>query len=431
MISPVALLRRLVRADTSNPPGDERSAAAILLPLLREAGLSVEELSAAPGRVNLIASLDGGSEPPLILISHLDVVPATETEWRYDPFGAEMRDGFVYGRGTLDTKQLTVMETAALLRLAAGGVRPKRPVVLIAAADEEAGSRYGMEWLRRERPELFTRPGTVVLSEGGGFPIRYGEHRLYPITCGEKGRALVVLRVDGPGGHASNPPPDHVLVKIARVVARLSEIDREPCTHSVLDAFDRAVSEVARGASNGYGTDDARDRDLLDTLRSYAGHLSAAVRRLEAGVRINVIPSRGTLEIELRLPPGASVEDAMEQIVPEADDGTVQWSVEAYEPGFLSPHGGEFLEIVEGTLRARRPEARLLPVVALGRTDGRFFDTDTCAVYGFSPLLDDGAFPDVLDMVHRPNERVSAASIEWGTDVISEIVDRYAGGRHA
>ena len=147
-------------------------------------------------------------------------------------------------------------------------------------------------------------------------------------------------------------------------------------------------------------------------------------------MRINVIPSRGTLELELRLPPALSVEEAMEKILPETADGTVEWEITSYEPGCLTPHGGEFFEIVERTLSDRRPEGRLIPIVALGRTDGRFFDTDACAVYGFSPLLDDGTFPDVLDRVHRANERVSAASLEWGTDVISEIVDRYAGGPH-
>ncbi len=428
MTSPVELLTRLVRADTSNPPGNEYAAAAVLAPLLREAGLTVEELSTASGRVSVIATLEGGSEPPLILLSHLDVVPAARERWRYDPFGAEMHDGFIYGRGTLDAKQLTAMETIALLRLAATGRRPRRPVTLVAAADEEAGSRYGVEWLRRERPTLFTQPGTVVLSEGGGFPIRYGDRCLYPLICGEGGRALVTVRIDGPGGHASNPPPDHVLTKIARVVERLSCTDLGPFAHPVVEAFDRVVSEVAESSDGGGGVDDSRARDLLSALRRHAGYAAAAVTRLDAGVRINVIPTRGTLEIELRLPPGVSPEAVMERIVAGMEADTVEWSVESVESGFLAAHEDVVPSVIERALRARRPHARLLPIVAPGRTDGRFFDADRCSVYGFSPLLDDDAFPDVLDMVHGSNERVSVASLEWGTDVMYEIVERYAGG---
>ncbi|HIC94749.1 MAG TPA: M20/M25/M40 family metallo-hydrolase, partial [Anaerolineae bacterium] len=166
-------LRHLVRFDTTNPPGNETPAARYLAGILEGAGFEVTLLESAPGRGNLIARLEGtGEERPLLLLSHLDVVPAEREEWERDPFGGELVDGYIWGRGTVDTKQLTAMELMVLLLLKREGFVPRRDIILAATADEEMGGRYGLGWLLETHPQLLDCE--YAINEGGGIGIDFG-----------------------------------------------------------------------------------------------------------------------------------------------------------------------------------------------------------------------------------------------------------------
>ena len=218
----VELLRELIRVDTSNPPGNETAAAELLRDYLEDAGVECELYAKAPERANLVARLRGtGGGPSLALLSHTDVVPADAREWSADPFGGELRDGFVWGRGALDMKGQVAASAVALASLAREGWRHDGDLVFIAAADEEVGNGFGLDWLVREHPEACR--ADYAINEGGGDRVEIAGRALYLCPTAEKMSAPFLLRVHGRSGHASMPGiADNALVKAAPLIERLA-----------------------------------------------------------------------------------------------------------------------------------------------------------------------------------------------------------------
>ncbi|HZW03279.1 MAG TPA: M20/M25/M40 family metallo-hydrolase, partial [Anaerolineaceae bacterium] len=285
----VAILKRLVTINTSNPPGGETNAVHYLMDVLADYGIESRCLERSPGRGNLIARLTGnGSRTPLVLISHLDVVPADETRWQHAPFSAEEAEGFIWGRGTLDTKQLTAMQLAAVLHLSQYRDRLNRDIYLVASADEEAGSALGMEWLVSELPELL-QPA-LVISEGGGFPITSNGHEFLLCGAGEKGVCRVKISAGGTAGHASSPPADQAIFRLARALNRL-------CSHK----FDEKFSNVTRHFLIETGLNPADPEINRSTLGSLTQHMLVhhwVVSEIRVGSAANVIPGRANAEVE-------------------------------------------------------------------------------------------------------------------------------------
>ena len=220
----VRLLQALLRFDTSNPPGNERPAADYIAGVLSADGIAPTVIETAPGRGNVVARLRGdGSAAPLLLFSHLDVVPVERALWTVDPFGGEIRDGYVYGRGALDMKGIGAMQLAVFLDLArqaaAGSITLRRDLILAATADEETNANQGIGLLAARHPELLR--AEYALTEFGGFPMRVAGKTFYPIQTAEKGTAWMTLRARGTPGHASVPRGDNAVVALARAVERL------------------------------------------------------------------------------------------------------------------------------------------------------------------------------------------------------------------
>ncbi len=420
MKNPVELLKDLVRIDTTNPPGGEGVLLRCLEEILDEAGLPYIRQETAPGRGNLLSWLKAAphpKKPPLFLISHADVVAADGAQWRLPPFEArEDEEGYIYGRGTVDTKQLTVMELCAFTALAASGTQRDRDVFFLVTSDEEGGSRYGLAGFLEGSfcldgrtvtgKELFEN--SDVISEGGGFPIVSGNKVFFLCESGQKGCGTVEFTVK----------------------ARLA---KGPFFGSG-DGMARAMGLVRDiGASELSGT-------VLETVRNFeakmaGAELSPVMANILTAMKHNtltptVVSGKNVNEVkvtcDVRLLPGFD----REYLTAILDDLSRKWDCEyrilSLSTGYESSPEADFLRILEdATKKVWGPEGdiQILPFVSMGSSDGRFLVDSHARVYGYSPVYPwDMTFDTAVTMVHGVNERIHKKSVEFGTDVLTEAI---------
>ncbi|MEE3335187.1 MAG: M20/M25/M40 family metallo-hydrolase, partial [Candidatus Latescibacterota bacterium] len=240
----VERLRRMIRIDTVNPPGNELPVAQMLAKELSDEGLDhVEVVESASQRASLAVRVPGdGSERPLLLMSHLDVVPVESAHWREPPFAGNLVDGFVYGRGAIDSKLTAAVHIQVLLMLHRAGIQLKRDLVLVAAADEEFGGHLGMEYLARERPDLFD--AEFGLNEAGGFAVLVDGQPIYTCQAAEKGGADFDVIVDGTPGHSSVPHQENPIVHLASALGALGGKLPHCVTPAVGAFFERVAAAV-------------------------------------------------------------------------------------------------------------------------------------------------------------------------------------------
>ncbi|MDE3090281.1 MAG: M20/M25/M40 family metallo-hydrolase, partial [Chloroflexota bacterium] len=215
-------LQDLIRIDTTNPPGNETKAAEYLAAVFKREGIEPTILESAPGRGNLVARLKGdGRAAPLLLMVHIDVVPAEADQWTHPPFGGDIADGYLWGRGTLDTKELAAMELMAMLLLKRDTARKPlaRDIIFMANADEEAGGRLGAGWMVKEHPDLIR--AEYAINAGGGFGLDILGQRFFTCQVAEKGTARFAMRTRGRPGHGSQPHRDNSVLKLADAIQRI------------------------------------------------------------------------------------------------------------------------------------------------------------------------------------------------------------------
>ncbi len=228
-------LQELIRIDTTNPPGNETAAAEYIAGVFKREGIDSTILESAPGRGNIVARLKGdGRAAPLMLMFHLDVVPVEADKWQHPPFSGDIADGYLWGRGTLDTKELGAMELMTMLLLKREGKLLARDIIFMANADEEAGGHLGAGWMVKEHPDLIQ--AEYAINEGAGFGVDLLGHRFFTCQTGEKGTARFSLRARGRPGHASQPHPDNAVLKVADAIQKSARqnfhcIRRQPCAN--------------------------------------------------------------------------------------------------------------------------------------------------------------------------------------------------------
>ncbi|MEO3945870.1 M20/M25/M40 family metallo-hydrolase [Gorillibacterium sp. CAU 1737] len=410
--SALALFTDLLRIDTTNPPGRELAAVHYLQKRLAEKGIGSECFEPEPGRANLIACIGSGTKPPVILLSHLDVVAAEAARWTEPPFEAKEVNGVIYGRGTLDTKQLTAMQTAAFLHLKEQEDKLDRTVYLVATADEEAGSRLGMAQVIERFPEL--QADGYVISEGGGFPLLLNGRNLILCAAGEKGVCRIRLQASGPQGHASCPPTDQAIFRLGAALGTLAAYK-----------FPVKYTEVSRQFILETGLSPTSKQVIESTyhnLMEYMLHDGLMINEVKAGERINAIAGHASADLEIRLLPGTTVQDIEQLMKRLLGPLPVEWEIVSFEEGYASSIDNELLELFEQNCQAYGLDAKLVPFVALGRTDGRFLGPYTDRIYGFSPTLLEDHFAAVLERVHQHDERISRASYLFGAKVLTQTL---------
>jgi acetylornithine deacetylase/succinyl-diaminopimelate desuccinylase-like protein len=423
------LLQRLIRFNTVNPPGDERAAQEYLRDLLSDAGFSCELLGATQARPNLVARLDGPADgPTLCLLSHVDTVLATPSDWTHDPWSGDLADGFVWGRGALDMKSQTAAEVAAAISLVRAGWRPARGTLLIVCtADEETGGSQGAEWLTATHPELVRCD--MLVNEGGGGILEYDGRRLYCLGCAEKGVFRFALTTAGVAGHASMPRlGDNALLKMAPLLERLGGAQPD---------YDLGVEPRAFLAAIGESTDGDL-RAVLDRVRIVEPRLapllepmmgvSLAPTRIFASSKINVIPAAARLQVDCRVPPGLGEEQTRKRIreVLGEDGYTLEFTEKVV--GNRSPVDSPMTEFIGRWIGERDPDAMLAPVVLPGFTDSRAFRDafPECDAYGFFPHTVQTRY-ETDPLIHGADERIDVRDLGFAAEFFRDLAVEMLG----
>ncbi|MCL6450081.1 MAG: M20/M25/M40 family metallo-hydrolase [Acetobacteraceae bacterium] len=429
-------LASLVRIDTSNPPGNEISAARYLEAALRREGIWCQVFEPAPGRGNMVARLPGeGNRRPLLLMAHLDVVPADPQGWTCPPFSGAVREGELWGRGALDCKHIVAGWLTILLRLKRLGARLRRDVILAATADEECGGRWGTGWLADHRPDLMA--AEVALNEGGGAAYVVGGRRVFTCDTGEKGVCWLRLSAGGEGGHASVPPRDNPVVRLASAVSCLGQADFPVHLTPVVERLFTAALEhtpQAPAATLQRVVQAGGRREDLEALfpRRLAGQLYATLRNtatptvFQAGGKTNVVPARAWAEVDGRFLPGFTVESFLEELRSQAGSQAagLDWEVTmAAEPSESSP-AAPLLDCLARAIERHSPGSLLAPSLCVGMTDGRYLRRLGVPVYGFWPEL-----PHVpLERAHGVDERLPLDSLRFALAVMWDAIADFCLG---
>jgi acetylornithine deacetylase/succinyl-diaminopimelate desuccinylase-like protein len=451
-------LRELIRIPSINPPptdapDGELRAARWIAESLADAGVPSEILEPTPGRGSVSARIrgDGTGGDPLLLLGHLDVVPAPADGWTHDPFAADVADGYVWGRGAVDMKNLVAMELAVVRLLAAearaAGRDPasdpipglSRDVVYTVTADEEAGARHGMAWIVEHRPDWIRAAGAI--NESGAVATTIGGRRFYPIGVAEKGYAVYRIAVHGTWGHGSMPRHDNAAIRGAAFVARLAAQGSPRLTPTmkrffgdVAEAVDAETARVLRALSSEEPRlAEAAVERLCDPM---SARLVRALLRdtvspnvVHAGVKYNVIPGEATVELDCRVLPGTSEADMRATVVERlGPDLAAVCDIELVivaDP-VDAPASGPLYDILSATVRDHDPDGIPVPFMVPFATDAKHTVKLDVPTYGFSPLRLD---PDerFLERFHGVDERVGLDALRWGLPVLYDAVRRFCG----
>ena len=423
----VELCSELIRFDTSNPTGSERAAAEWVVGKLDEVGVGSRLYESEPGRASVVTRVEGAdrSRPALLLHGHLDVVPADPGEWSVHPFSGEERDGFIWGRGAIDMKDMDAMLLAMVRQWATTGERPPRDVVVAFVADEEAGGVKGARFLVDNHPEEF-EGCTEAVSEVGGFSVTLpNDVRMYPIQSAEKGMAWLRLVARGRPGHGSMRHEDNAVTRLAEAVARIGRYEFPVVMTKTVRQFLEALAEQL-----GVDIDvDAAEREEIEALLGRLGGLARMIgatlsntanpTMLEAGYKSNVIPGAASAVIDGRFLPGHE-EEFERQLDALLGPGIVREWVhrdQAVETDFDGP----LVEAMAAALRAEDGAALPVPYTMSGGTDAKSFERLGMRCFGFSPLL----LPADLDfaaMFHGIDERVPTDALRFGVRVLQRFV---------
>ncbi len=416
------VLAKLIRFRTVNPPGDERACAEWLAGYLEDAGLACELHAAEPERPNLIATLAGGDGPTLGYLSHLDTVLADAQDWTADPWGAEVKDGFLYGRGAVDMKDQTAAEAVALVALARKGIRPNGDVKLIAVADEETGGSLGAQWLTENHP----RESRIdyLVNEGAGAVMPYGGRRLYGVCVAEKGTFRFRVRATGTAAHASIPGlAENALLKLAPAITALGDarpgFDLTEATHALLEGLGEDPGDP-QGALDRVGRIEPRLAPILDA----ALRVTFAPTIVSAGEKINVIPARAELRVDCRVPPGMG-EDVARKRVAEVLDGDVEVEFTESTPGNRSPVASPLMDAIAAWIAESDSGAEVVPTVLPAFTDCRWFRAafPDCVAYGFFPQRHQTLY-ETWPLMHAKDERIDVRDLGFAASFFHDLPGR-------
>jgi acetylornithine deacetylase/succinyl-diaminopimelate desuccinylase-like protein len=430
----VNTLQNLIRFDTTNPPGNETPCLEYIRDRLAAEGVDATLLESAPGRGNLVARLPGdGTERPLLLLSHVDVVPAEAEQWTHPPFAGTIADGHLWGRGAVDMKGLTAIELELFILLKRLNLPFKRDVILAATADEEAGGQYGVGWLVENHFDLID--AEYAINEGGGVGIKLGDHWAFLCQTAEKGICWTKLRARGEPGHASTPRGETAVGKLAGAVDRLAHARLPQHRVATVESLVHSLSQVLPSPLNQaiLGLlDPELEPMILEQLpdQTMAALLRASLRNtatptiLRAGTKVNVIPSVAEAEVDCRLLPGQTADDAIAEMRTYVGD-EIEIEIVRTSPGVESGYDTPLFHTISQVMSEFAPDSITVPFMVTGATDGRFLAAKGIQVYGFWPMkeLPDG--PKVFQMAHAHDERISLDNLHFGSRVLWEIIHRF------
>ncbi len=434
----LANLQALLRLDSVNPPGNELAVARFLATTLEAEGIETQLFEPTPGRGAVVARIRGdGSQRPVLIMAHMDTVGVEAEHWSVDPFGAVIRDGYLYGRGAIDDKGMLAanLETMLLLKrtVVDAGATLSRDVIFVANSDEEQSGTWGMGWLIDNHPELIR--AELALNEGGRTRIVGGKTLYVAVQNTEKVPHTVTLTAHGPGGHASVPLAGNAILRLGRALALISAY-REPVT--LLPTTRTFFAELAP-----VWPDRAQRRAMLDVASGVARRVQRGARALEripvldallrngisativrGGTLGNVIPTEATAELNVRTLPGQSIDGVAARLQRVIRDPMVDVAVTARgEDAPASDFHSPLFAAIRESARALDPSLAVVPYLSTGATDSARLRSWGIQAFGVLP------FPmnqNDEDRMHGNDERIPLASLEFGTRMIHGAIARVA-----
>jgi len=432
-------LANLIRIDTTNPPGNEEAAAKYIAGILTKEGFNPELLELAPGRSALVARLRSAAMPDparaLLLVAHMDVVGVDKSKWTVDPFSATVKDGYMYGRGSIDDKGMLAANLAAFIALKRSNARVNRDVIFLATTDEEQGGDASIKMLIAKYWDKFA--AGFALNEGGRVILKNGKVEYVGVQASEKVPVNVTVIARGPSGHASTPTKDNAVVHLAAAVAKIggytapvhfTTIVRRyfeqlaPLEDDELSKWIRSLDTPDRG--------EHAQRVISDTNPLWNSMLrdTIAPTMLSAGVRANVIPSEARAMLNVRLLPGDTIDVLVAELKKLVNDPQIRFEVQP-DAGLAAPPSSLESDFYATITKAAGEEfsgAPVLPFLSAGATDSAQLRLHNVQAYGVSPfpLTDEDS-----RRMHADDERIPLASFDKGVDFLARIVAEFAATR--
>ena len=422
----ITLCQELIRIPSVNygeGRGDEKAVAEYIASKLAEVGIESELIETAPNRVNVVARIAGAdqSRPGLVLHGHIDVVPADAKDWSVDPFGGVNKDGFIWGRGAVDMKNIDAMILACVRSWKRNGFTPPRNVLIVFFADEEASGTFGSRWLVKNRPELFSGYNQAV-SEVGGFSVTItGDHRLYLIEAAQKGIQWLKLTARGTAGHGSFRNTDNAVTKLSQAVARIGNYEWPQLETRTGEIFFRKIAELT-----GEIYDPKNIEPLLKHLGPAVKMLGATIQNtanptmLEAGYKANVIPQTASAVIDGRFLPG--FENDLHDTIKKLAGDDIEIEFVARDIALEVEFSGKLVEAMIAAIATEDPDGIPVPYLMSGGTDNKALSDLGITGYGFTPLK----LPEDLDfsaLFHGVDERIPIEGLKFGARVMYEFLE--------
>ena len=426
------ILRRLIQFQTVNPPGNERPAAHYLAELLRQEGLEPEIYEGTPTRTNLVCRLKGtGQSPPLQLDGHLDVVCADESLWTHPPFAGDLADGYIWGRGALDMKQMVTMSLMCMFLFKRLGVRFRRDIIFTAVADEEAGGNHGAKYLVDNHAERIK--AEYCLGEIGGFNVNTPWKTFYPVQVAEKGLCWFELIARGRAGHGSIPDPESALIRLSEAILKLGrkELPRhntvvaqhlvktlsanQPFPQNILSAL-----LLQPWFSSFFVDKVVPDKKLATTLFTMF-HNTANPTAVRAGEKTNVIPSVARAEVDGRFLPGQTRESFLAEVKNVVGSDLEINVLSELKPTMVDPKD-PIMDSITRVLQRHDPSAAALPVMISATTNAAHYSRLHTKYLGFSPVKFDNG-DNFQAMFHGNDERIPVEGFHFGIRVLADLVE--------
>ena len=428
----VELLSRYLKINTTNPPGNENKGVAFFADILEKEGIAYKTYEASPARGSIRAVIPGtGEKGAVILLNHIDVVPARADDWSVDPFSGEIKDGFIYGRGALDMKGQAILELLAFLEVKRKGLTPCRDIIFLAVADEEAGGVNGVKYLLDHHGEEFQ--ADLVINEGGfGLSSVLPDRPLFMIATAEKGVCRVKLTRSGPPGHGSAPHGENALEKLVQGLSRLLA-KKNPVIITPL------IAEYFKQLSSSWEflkpyLLDGKEETLIEVLTQngmldipqMAAMLqnTISLNLLHAGDKVNVIPSAAEAELDIRLLPGTDPDAVIAEIKEALVDEDIKVESSRASRASESSMETEDFAIIKRSHLDHFPDAVAVASLLFGASDSRFFREKGVPCYGVCPML---ISLEDLSKVHGIDERISEENMIKGTTVFIDMVRQLCG----
>ena len=421
----ISICQEMIRIPSVNfgdGVGDERSMADYVAKKLAEVGIDSELIVTGENRVNVVAKIVGVDQdrPGLVVHGHLDVVPASADDWTVDPFGGEIKDGYLWGRGAVDMKDMDAMILATVRAWKRSNYQPPRNILLVFFADEEAGSEYGSRYLVKNRPEIFEGYSESI-SEVGGFSVTItGGHRLYFIESAQKGINWLQLKASGEAGHGSFINPKNSISKLAAAVARIGSYEWPQVETKTGRKFWSKIAELT-----GEKYDPANVRPLLKHIGGAARMMGATIQNtsnptmLNAGYKANVIPQHATAVVDGRFLPG--FEDDLINTVKKLAGDEIEVEVLVRDKALEVDFEGPLVDAMKAAIAKYDPEGIPVPYLMSGGTDNKALSDLGIIGYGFSPVR----LPSDLDffaLFHGVDERIPIDGLRFGVKVLNEFL---------